>query len=147
MQLETQRIRDQALALAVPIGKAALVARKSARSGLEQARSGLSQAMDAREDLERQIRRLIGRPERDTRKIVFVAGAALALAGVGVAVLASGPVRRAVRGQVDRVRARLRGRHGALADRADRDREEDLLDDRLEASFPASDPVGANHVN
>lgn len=180
MQLETQRIRDQALALAKPIGKAALVAGKSARSGFDQAidashdlpaqlnrligraerdshdaiiaarksaRSGLDQAMDVSHDLQLQLKRLMGRPERDSRKIVFVAGAVIVLAGVGAAVLASGPVRRAVRGQVDRIRARLRSREAMAADQAARDHEEDLLDDRLDASFPASDPVGANHFN
>ena len=151
MQLETQKIRDQALALALPLGKAAVVARKSALSGLDvasrSAKSGLDQAMDASQDLQRQLKRLMGRRERDSHKVMIVAGVAVALVGVGAAVLASPTVRRAVRGQVDRIRLRLRGREAMAAHKAEKDREEELLDDRLDASFPASDPVGANHVN
>ena len=57
MQLETQKLRDQAHELAVPIGKAVLVVRKSAKSGLDQ-------AMDASQDLQRQFKRLMDRREQ-----------------------------------------------------------------------------------
>jgi hypothetical protein len=152
MQLDTQQIRDRALALAVPIGKAAVTARKSALSGAavagRTARSGFDQAMEASRNLklQAQLERLLGRPQRDNRKTLIIAGAVLAVAGVGAALLASAPVRRAVKGQVDRIRGRMRGRSSAPGG-ADQDREDDLLDQRIDASFPASDPVGANHVN
>jgi hypothetical protein len=150
MQLDTQQIRDRALALAVPIGKAAVTARKSALSGAavarRTARSGFDQAMDASQDLQLQLQRLLGRPQRDSRKTLIVAGAVLAVAGLGAVVLASAPVRRAVKGQVDRIRSRMRSRSSAPGG-ADQDHEDDLLDQRIDASFPASDPVGANHVN
>jgi hypothetical protein len=148
MQLDTQQIRDRALALAVPIGKAAVTARKSALSGAavagRTARQSFDQAMEASRNLQlqAQLERLLGRPRRDSRKTLIIAGAVLAVAGLGAIVLASAPVRRAVKGQIDRMRSRSSAPGGA-----DQDREDDLLDQRIDASFPASDPVGANHVS
>ena len=179
MHLETQERRDRAIKLAAPIGVAAVAARRSAGSGLEQALdashdlqrqlkrlvdraepptrkaaaaalqtagAGLSQLMDRRHELEDRLRRLTGRSKRPSREMVIAAGAVLVLAGIGAALLASGPVNRAVRGQVDRLRARWRGGKAMIAAAGPTDHEEDLLDDRLDASFPASDPVGAHHV-
>jgi hypothetical protein len=142
MQLETQKIRDQAIAFARPIGKAAVSAGLSAR---QSARSGLEQALEASHDLQAQLERLLSRRRsQGPRKEILIAGGVLLVAGVGAAVLLSAPVRRAVRGQADRLRERWRDRK---AEAAGRDHEDDLLDQRIDASFPASDPVGANHVN
>ena len=147
MHLQSQQILDQARGLATPLGKAALSVRRSATSGLGQA---MDVSQDFQRQLEQQLRRLSGRPQRDSRTAIAAAGAVLVVAGIGAAFLTSATLRRAVGAQFGRIRDRFRNRQAVAALNGaapEHEREDGMLDASLAASFPASDPVGANRVN
>ncbi len=116
------------------------------------ARRELDRAAELTAALQSKLEGVIRRDRRSSRLPVAI-GVLVVGAAIGGALLASPRMRFAVRQGWDRVRGRRPAEPLRVADRYERtvpkptqDRQEDLLDEGIEESFPASDPVSVKRI-
>ena len=102
--------------------------------------------------LQSKLERLIRRDKRASRLPVAI-GVLVVGAAIGGALLASPRVRGALRQGWDRARGRrpdepirVADRYQPVVQKPPQDRQEDLLDEGIEESFPASDPVSVKRI-
>ena len=142
---------DRARDLPVQIAAFSGAAKDLTQAGARVAERGVDRARDLGELLQDRLEHLAHRDRRSSR-LPLAVSAVVVVAALGGALLAIPRVRGALRQGWSRVRGRLAGvsRSGdgsaAPALRSPHERQDDLLDEGLEESFPASDPVSVKRI-
>jgi len=148
-QHEIDRARDLGGALQQRLE--GLVDRDTRRSVARGAQREIDRAKDLSDVLQRRLEGAIRRDRRSSRLPVVLSVAVVGVA-IGGALLASPRVRASLRQGWDFLRRRpapaLLARTGSddIALKPAHERQEDLLDEGIEESFPASDPVSVKRI-
>ena len=149
-RLQLDRAKDFGASLRERLG--GMADSDTGRSLAHFTRHEFDRAQDFGGVLQQRLSRAMHRDRRASRLPLILTVAVVGVA-VGGALLASPRVRNGLRQGWDRVRGRRQdqaleasdGMNGA-AWKPPRERQEDLLDEGIEESFPASDPVSVNQI-
>jgi len=149
-RLQLDRAKDLSGALRQRLD--GMVDRDTRKSLARLSRREIDQVKDLSGELQRQIKSVLGRDKRSSRLPLIVSVAVVGVA-VGGTLLAIPRVRAGLRQGWDFVRGRRAGEairvaHGVdgAAWKPPHERQEDLLDEGIEESFPASDPVSVKRI-